>query len=159
MYPTSSEGLNKETDEAVYFFTPAFHPFDSFSAHRINIWGQKFATAEHAFQWKKFSKSRPDISALILEAPNPEAAKQISIDYKQDMPEGWHKEKVAVMEEIFTAKAEQNLDVQEALKRSGNRQIIENSPVDSFWGIGPNGDGQNMVGKLWMKIRDKLFNN
>lgn len=24
MYPLSSEGLNKETDEAVYFYTPAF---------------------------------------------------------------------------------------------------------------------------------------
>lgn len=154
MYPTSSDGLNKETDDAVYFFTPAFHPFDSFSAHRVEIWGIKFPTAEHAFQWKKFSKAKSDISSQILDAPNPEAAKQISLDHKQDMPESWHKEKVAVMEEIFKAKAEQNLDVQEALKRSGNRQIIENSPVDSFWGIGPNGDGQNMVGRIWMKIRD-----
>jgi ribA/ribD-fused uncharacterized protein len=157
MYPTSSDGLNKETDKAVYFFTPAFHPFDSFSAHRVNIWGIKFPTAEHAFQWKKFSAARPDISAQILEAPSPEAAKQISIENKQHMPENWHQEKVAVMEEIFRAKAEQNIDVREALKRSGNRQIIENSPIDGFWGIGPNGNGQNMVGKIWMKIRDEII--
>ena len=154
MYPDFSDGLNKETDQAVYFFTPAFHPFDSFSAHRVKIWGLEFPTAEHAFQWKKFSQVMPDISALILEAPSPEAAKQISIENKKYMSENWHQEKVAVMEEIFRAKAEQNQDVREALKRSGKRQIIENSPVDSFWGIGPNGDGQNMVGKIWMKIRD-----
>jgi ribA/ribD-fused uncharacterized protein len=157
MYPISSDGLNKETGEAVYFFTPAFHPFDSFSAHQVIIWGIKFPTTEHAFQWKKFSVARPDISGLILEAPSPEAAKRISIDYKQDTPESWHKEKVAIMEEIFRAKAEQNRDVREALKRSDNRQIVENSPVDSFWGIGPNGNGQNMVGKIWMKIRDNIL--
>lgn len=55
MYPKSNKDLNKETDSAVYFFTPAFHPLDNFSAHVINIWGKEFPTAEHAFQWKKFS--------------------------------------------------------------------------------------------------------
>ena len=159
MYPTSSEGLNKETDQAVYFFTPAFHPFDSFSAHQVNIWGIKFPTAEHAFQWKKFFSMRPDISAQILEAPSPEAAKQISQMYKLDMPANWHQIKVSIMKEVFTAKAEQNRDVKEALQRSGNRQIIENSPVDSFWGCGPDGKGQNMVGKIWMEIRNNIFSN
>jgi ribA/ribD-fused uncharacterized protein len=159
MYPLSSDGLNKETDQAIYFFTPAFHPFDSFSAHQVKIWGIKFPTAEHAFQWKKFSKTSPETSKKILEAPSPEAAKRISEAHKQDMPKDWHQEKTAIMELIFRAKAEQNEDVREVLQRSGKRQIIENSPVDSFWGIGPNGDGQNMVGKVWMKVRDNLLDN
>ena len=60
------------------------------------------------------------------------------------------------MEEIFRAKVLQNEDVKERLLKTGQRKIIENSPVDSFWGIGPKGDGQNMVGKIWMKIRDEL---
>lgn len=58
------------------------------------------------------------------------------------------------MEEILRAKAEQHQDVREILKKTGQRIIIENCPVDGFWGIGPNRNGENMVGKIWMKIRD-----
>ena len=60
------------------------------------------------------------------------------------------------MEEILRAKTEQHEDVRDVLKKTGKRTIIENSPVDSFWGIGHDGKGQNVVGKIWMKIRDEL---
>ena len=56
-------------------------------------------------------------------------------------------------EEIVKAKYEQHADVRKVLGRTGTRQIFENSPVDDFWGLGPNGDGGNALGKLWMKIR------
>jgi ribA/ribD-fused uncharacterized protein len=153
MYPASSDGLNKETEEAVYFFTTAFHPLDPYSAHAIYLWGQDFPTAEHAFQWKKFSECRPEIAAKILSARSPEAVKEISNAHKADQPTDWRDVRVAVMEEIFTAKTDQHKDVQEILVETGNREIIENSPIDNFWGIGPAQDGQNIIGKIWMKIR------
>lgn len=86
MYPLSSEGLNREDDEAVYFYTPAFDALNNFSAYTVELYDT----------------------------------------------------------------------VRDALKRSGNRRIIENSPVDAFWGIGPDRTGKNMVGELWMKLRDKF---
>lgn len=156
MYPISSIGLNYETDDAVYFFTPAFHPLDNFSAHVIQIWDIHFPTAEHAYQWRKFSKNRPDIAEKILSAPSPHAAKEISEVNKMYLPNTWHEEKVSVMKDILRAKAEQHADVCEILKKTGNRYIIENSPVDNFWGIGANNDGENMIGKIWMKIRASL---
>jgi len=154
MYPTSNEGLNKETESGVYFFTPAFYPLDNFSAHAISLWGQEFPTAEHAFQWKKFSVVRPDLAAQILAAKSPQAVKEIADAHKADQSTAWMVEKVSVMEEILKAKAGQHPDVVMILKKTGGREIIENSPIDSFWGIGKNRDGQNMVGKIWMKIRD-----
>ena len=156
MYPDSSQDLNKDTDEAIYFFTPVFYPFDNFSAHSVNIWGIKFPTAEHAFQWKKFSISAPEIAQKILSANSPQQVKKISDSHKEKMPKNWHEIKVKIMEEIFRAKAQQHEDVQEKLAKTGKRTIIENSPVDSFWGIGSDGKGQNMVGKIWMKIRQDL---
>ena len=159
MYPASSNGLNQETDDAVYFFTPAFHPLDNFSAHAVRLWGVAFPTVEHAFHWKKFSNDRPDIAAEILGAKSPQVAKEISNTNKANWSSTWHSEKVSVMEEILKAKAEQHEEVRDILKKTGSRQIIENSPVDNFWGIGPNKDGENMVGKIWMKIRDSKFTN
>lgn len=156
MYPASSDDLNKETEEEVYFFTPAFHPLDNFSAHIIHLWGKNFQTAEHAFQWKKFSESHPEIAETILAAKSPDAVKKISEANKSKIPKSWLNKRVAVMEEILKAKAEQHEDVQEILRKTGNRKIIENSPVDNFWGIGSDGRGENAVGKIWMAIRDSV---
>lgn len=156
MYPDSSENLNKETKDAVYFFTPAFYPLDNFSAHTVRIWGITFPTAEHAFQWKKFSVSRSKIAKSILAAGSPDAVKKISNRNKDRVSKQWYDERMAVMEQILKAKTKQHEDVRETLKRTGNRIIVENSPVDSFWGTGPDGKGENIVGKIWMKIRDSL---
>lgn len=156
MYPTSSKNLNKETKDAVYFFTSAFYPLDNFSAHSVYIWDIIFPTAEHAFQWKKFSSSNPEVADGILKANSPEAVKKISSANKSKIPTKWHDERVVIMEQILKTKASQHEDVREALKRTGNKTIIENSPMDDFWGIGPKGKGENVVGKIWMKIRDSL---
>ncbi|OGG59721.1 hypothetical protein A2765_03990 [Candidatus Kaiserbacteria bacterium RIFCSPHIGHO2_01_FULL_56_24] len=145
--------LNRETEDAVYFYTPNFYSLDSFSAHTVRIWDKMFATAEHAYQWKKFASSEPDIAQKIFEAQSPNEAKNISIAHRESRLPNWDDEKVSVMEEIVKAKYEQHADVRKVLGRTGTRQIFENSPVDDFWGLGPNGDGGNALGKLWMKIR------
>lgn len=156
MYPTSNKGLNKETKKAVYFFTPAFHPLDNFSAHAVHIWGKTFPTAEHAFQWKKFSQTIPDISKKIIMAGSPHLVKEISDKNKSKVSDDWHDQKVSVMKSILMAKIKQHQDVYDTLKRTKNRKIIENSPVDSFWGIGKDKNGKNTLGKIWMEIRETL---
>lgn len=154
MYPPLSSGLNRETEDAVYFFTPAFDALNNFSAHWVEIWGKEFPTAEHAFQWKKFSEARPDLAEQIFDAGCPEEAQNIAHQNKPAQPKDWHERKVAIMEEVLRAKSAQHETVRDTLKRSGNRRIVENSPVDRFWGCGPDGGGKNMMGLLWMKIRD-----
>jgi ribA/ribD-fused uncharacterized protein len=156
MYPLSSDGLNKETEDAVYFFTVPFEPLNNFSPHRIEIWGKDFQTSEHAFQWKKFSDVEPEIAERIFVARSPEAVSEISDANKPKRPKDWGNRKIAIMEEILRAKLAQHKDVRDALKRTGMRRIVENSPVDSFWGSGPNKDGKNMLGEVWMKIRKDL---
>ncbi len=157
MIPISSEGLNRETDEVVYFYTPSFDALNNFSAHRIEIWNKRFPTAEHTFQWKKFSEVSSAIAKLILQAGCPEEAQNIAHEHKSAQPKDWQEKKVAVMEEILQAKFIQHETVRDALKKSGSRIIYENSPIDSFWGVGPDGNGTNMVGVLWMKIRTDNF--
>lgn len=40
--------------------------------------------------------------------------------------------------------------------RQWRGEPVENSWRDDFWGWGPNRDGQNMLGRLWMEIRAEL---
>jgi len=155
MIPISSSGLNREDEEAIYFYTPAFDALNNFSAHTVDIWSHRFPTAEHAFQWRKFRDVRPDLSDSILAAGCPEEAQRIAHANKPAQPKDWHERKVAVMEEILRAKLAQHETVRDALTRSGRRRIVENSPIDEFWGAGPKGTGKNMVGVLWVKIRDE----
>lgn len=133
MYPSSSANLNKETEDVVYFFTPAFFPLDNFSSHAITIWGKTFSTVEHAFQWKKFSEVRPDIAIRIIEAPSPHIVKIISDANKIHQPSSWHEQRVTVMTELIQAKVAQHEDFRDALYRTGRRRIVENSPEDIFW--------------------------
>ena len=155
MYPDSSLQLNFETDKAIYFFTSAFEPFDNFSAHAINLWGQTFPTAEHAYQWKKFEVTNPTHAERIRTASSPWAAKQITYelrDYRKD----WQKVKLGIMEETLRAKVSQHQDVRDLLLKTSDKIIVENSPVDSFWGAGVDGKGENWIGKIFMKIREEL---
>ena len=39
---------------------------------------------------------------------------------------------------------------------TGDRELIEDSWRDDFWGWGPDKDGKNILGKLWMEIREEL---
>jgi predicted NAD-dependent protein-ADP-ribosyltransferase YbiA (DUF1768 family) len=57
------------------------------------------------------------------------------------------------MRDILTAKADQHEYVRRKLLETGDRQLVENSWRDDFWGVGSNGNGQNQMGKLWMEVR------
>jgi ribA/ribD-fused uncharacterized protein len=150
----SGNDLNRETGDAIYFYTPHYHSLDNFSAHIVEIWGKKFQTSEHAYQWKKFTDSKPEIADRIFSARSPGDAKNISDAHKGEVSLIFHDSKIEIMEEILRAKTQQHEKVRKILKESGRKTIVENSPTDGFWGAGPDGKGKNVLGKLWMKIRD-----
>lgn len=149
---TNHECYDTECD--VYFYTPWMSPLDNFSAFRIEIWGEKFATSEHAYQWKKYVDVLPEVAERILNAPSPYSVKEISDAHKADVDPNF--DKLSVMEEILRTKLAQHEKVREVLLETGNKQIYENSPTDEFWGVGESGNGQNHLGKLWMKLRGEL---
>ena len=60
------------------------------------------------------------------------------------------------MLDILRAKVQQHEYVRRKLLATGDRELVENSWRDDFWGWGPNRDGQNKLGKLWMKVRAEL---
>lgn len=56
---------------------------------------------------------------------------------------------------IIRAKADQHEYVRRKLLETGDRHLVEDSWRDDFWGWGLNQDGQNMLGKLWMQVRQE----
>jgi ribA/ribD-fused uncharacterized protein len=39
---------------------------------------------------------------------------------------------------------------------TGDEEIVEDSPIDSYWGCGADGKGQNNLGKILMEVRSRL---
>lgn len=97
-----------ESENTVYFLITNLHSLDNFSAHAITIWDMNFPTVEHAYQWKKFSKIRPDIAQQIKDTKSPQVAKKISSQYKNETPDNWETQKVSIMEELLHAKYAQH---------------------------------------------------
>jgi ribA/ribD-fused uncharacterized protein len=139
---------------AIRFYTPKFYVFNNFSAHAIEFRGKLYPTCEHAYQAAKCTD--PQGQEAIRNARSPLEAKRLANEtYKAARDPDWGNKKVAVVEEVLRAKLAQHLEAKEALRESGNEDIVEDSPTDYFWGIGADGSGQNVLGKLWMKLRDE----
>ncbi len=139
----------------VYFYNQWYDVLNNFSANAVEINGVLYPTSEHAYQAAKCTDPRG--KREILAAKSPLQAKEISNQtYGSAKDPHWNAKKLAVMESILRAKFEQHQEVRDALVQSGNQDIAEDSPVDTFWGRGKNGTGENHLGKIWMKIRSEL---
>jgi ribA/ribD-fused uncharacterized protein len=153
------------------FYMGRFYALDNFAAFQIQIPFfhcldvrndfEPFQTSEHAYQFAKFTKLKPEgvdrIRTRVRESTSAHAAKQIAGAHRDFERDDWKEVKLRVMEEILRAKFEQHEYVQRVLSQTRGMKIIEDSPVDDFWGRGPNHDGQNHLGRLWMKIRLEEF--
>lgn len=144
------------SEEPVLFYERRFYCFSNFSSFSVEVWGHTWPTSEHAYQAAKFG-DRPGITKKIRNARSAHDAKIIARAYNQSMIHpGWRMEKLQVMEEICRAKLRQHQFIQECLSETGDREIIEDSPKDSFWGWGPDQKGSNHLGRIWMKLRAEM---
>lgn len=138
--------------QAVGFFEGRLYSLSNFSAHQVTYEGVEYMTAEHAYQVLKFAD--PNQRQKIKDAPSAFLARQLGQTKKGRTPDF---DKVAVMKEIMRAKMRQHQDVREALLSTGSATIFKDHPDDDgFWGSGRDGKGQNVMGKIWMELRDEL---
>lgn len=70
---------------------------------------------------------------------------------------GWEAERLSIMESILMAKFSQDALLMKKLADTGNRLLINgNNKKDTFWGVDLySWRGENHLGKLLMRIRDK----
>jgi ribA/ribD-fused uncharacterized protein len=147
--------LTLDTDNQVFFYEHDFYVLSNFSAFRLKWKDYNFMTAEHAYHWEKFP-DRGDTQYLILTAPSAHEAFKCAQEWRHERRADWDAVKVAIMKDILRAKAGQHEYVARKLLQTGDRELIENSWRDDYWGWGPQRDGQNMLGKLWMEVRAEL---
>jgi ribA/ribD-fused uncharacterized protein len=146
-----------DTQEQVFFYEQEFYVLSNFSAFTL-IWrGIRFDTSEAAYHYGRF-KGRPDIRLKIVEAISAHEAFKIAQECKRYQDSEWDDVKVSYMKEILWEKVTQHPYVKKKLMETGDREVIEDSWRDDFWGWGEEKNGSNQLGKLWMKIREEIRN-
>ena len=147
-----------DTEQQIFFYEQDFYPFSNFSAFQVLYQGITFQTSEHAYHWAKFQALDAKVRAIaekIRLAPSAHEAFKLAQKNKEFVRPDWDTIKFGIMKIILYCKYHQHEYVRKKLRQSGNRELIENSWRDDVWGWGPNKDGQNRLGKLWMEIRDE----
>ncbi|HTK34596.1 MAG TPA: NADAR family protein [Caulobacteraceae bacterium] len=149
-----------DTDDQVFFYEQDFYVLSNFSSFEVVWSGLTFKTSEHLYHWLRFILSEePDahqIAGAVKEARSAHDAFKIAQEHKSLQVANWDKTKVGRMRAVLQEKANQHEYVRRKLLATGERELIEDSWRDDFWGWGPNRDGQNMLGKLWMEVRSEL---
>lgn len=147
-----------DTESQVFFYEQDFYVLSNFSSFRVKYKDIDFDTSEHAYHFEKFPNNF-GIRSQIAQARSAHHAFKIAEANSDLKRKDWNDVKVSIMKEILKAKVEQHEYVRRKLLETGNRELIENSWRDNFWGWGENQNGQNILGKLWTEIREELKNN
>jgi ribA/ribD-fused uncharacterized protein len=133
------------------------------SPHPVEKDGYKFRTTEALFQCLRFTDM--DIINEIRKQRSPMAAKMVA---KKNHDKMWiepmGKQDILNMKMCLLLKVRTHEVVRLELMGTGDRPIIEDcskrrSASGLFWGAAWNGkewEGQNMLGVLWMEIREQL---
>ncbi len=143
--------INTAGTGAILFYECQHYYLSNFSSFAVEIDGEVWSTAEHAYQAAKFYAT--DLRKEVLFARSAHDAKKIACKHDLRKRPDWEDEKSGLMLRILWQKFDQHEYVREKLLETRDAVLIENSPKDSYWGWGPDGAGKNMLGKIWMQIR------
>ncbi|HAG83491.1 MAG TPA: Swarming motility protein ybiA [Cyanobacteria bacterium UBA12227] len=140
----------------LYFYTTSapYGCFSNFSSHGFildEIW---WPTSEHYFQAQKFVGT-PHVDQ-IRQVKTPKDAARMGRDRSRPLRSDWEQVKDDIMRLAVLRKFETHADIREVLLSTGDELIVENSPIDYYWGCGADGSGKNRLGQILMEVRERL---
>jgi N-glycosidase YbiA len=145
----------------IYFYkvNAPYGCFSNFSPHPIELAGRRWATVEHYYQAHKFlGTAWVELMERIHAARTPELAAKIGRDPQHPPHPNWDICKCELMYGAILQKFSTHLDIQQILLDTIDAEIIEDSPVDYFWGCGTDRTGINHLGRILMQVRADLQN-
>ena len=148
--------MENNTTEPIVFYEREYYFLSNFSAFAIMWKGYFCLTSEHAYQTEKFEDE--ELKEAIRKTMSAHDSKKLLHEHKDKYRKDWNEVKLGIMKEILREKVKQHPYIMKKLLESGKRELVEDSWRDDFWGWGPNKDGANHLGKLWMEVREEVKN-
>ena len=122
----------------------------NFALYEIKIGRKLWPTVEHYFQAQKFPTSQTRHAEKIRKASTPREAKKLGTSRKVPIKANWDDIRDEVMRSALYQKFSVHTDIRLKLIATGDEELVEDSPWDSYWGNGKDGRGRNRLGVLLM---------
>jgi len=143
----------------IYFYVEREKPygcFSNFSPHGFMLDELYWATSEHYFQAQKFVGT-PYLER-VRQTKTPSYAANMGRDRSLPLRPDWDRVKDNVMRAGVLQKFKTHMDIREILLSTGDELLVENSPIDYYWGCGKDGSGKNKLGQILVEVRE-IFRN
>lgn len=154
--------VEEEVGEPILFYSkkPEFREFSNFYVEPFKLADANgveklWPSVEHYFQAMKFPADA-EYREKIRTAPTPEKAKLLGGNKAKKIDPKWDSNREDVMRKGLYAKFSQNEQLRRLLLSTGERELLEDSPTDAYWGRGNDGNGKNRLGVLLMELRSQL---
>lgn len=141
----------------IYFYVEREVPygcFSNFSPHGFLLDGLYWATSEHYFQAQKFVGT-PHLEK-VRQMKTPKDAANLGRNRALSLRPDWEQVKDTVMRKAVLQKFTTHANIREILLSTGDEALVENSPIDYYWGCGKDGSGQNKLGQILVEVREIL---
>ena len=142
-------------DKAIYFSRYDKGSFlATCSDHGFELEDQYWPSAEHYFQAHKFNDAA--YAEKIRTAASPNLAKKLGRKQRKKLRKDWPQIKQTIMTRGIYRKFISNSALAQELLATGDQSIVESSNYDYYWGCGRDRRGHNHLGKILMRVRDKI---
>ncbi len=155
------------TPQFVLFWKPP-NPFGQWTDSSFEVDGKSYSCAE---QFMMAGKARlfgdTEIEEQILKTDNPRDHKRLGKKVAGFEEDRWVAERTRIVFRGNVAKFSQNEDLRTLLLDTGDRRMVEASPLDKIWGIGLAADnplayneeqwaGLNLLGNVLEEVRSHI---
>ncbi|KAG2013146.1 GTP cyclohydrolase II [Coprinopsis cinerea AmutBmut pab1-1] len=130
--------------------------FMNHSPHRVVYGHQTYPTATHVHEAMKYIDQHPQLAERIRNCENVLDVYPISAEISGFQRPDWGNVFLDKMEEVLRLKFSQHPNLRELLMGTWPRELIYADPLDDFWGEGPEARGRNELGKVLMRVRDRM---
>ena len=166
-YKSLNETMTYEKSKVASFYDTK-PPFGALSnmhvpgEDKLIVGGKAWWTTEALYQALRFP-DHPDVQEIIQGQKSPMTAKMKARAHRKEKTrDDWDEVRVELMDWCLRLKMSKWIrHVYRPLRDSGQMPIVEISSRDKFWGAqeydGEELVGSNVLGKLWMRIRDEVM--
>lgn len=140
----------------IYFYaqTDLYSEFSNFSPYGVAIDDVWWRTVEHYFQAQKFQNV--NYRERIRRTSKPKDAKALGMTREFPLRSDWEDAKDQIMLNAVRVKFRTHETPRDLLLSTDNSEIVENAPMDAYWGCGQDGAGLNKLGNILMQVRSEI---
>ena len=156
----------KKADKFVFFwgaddFMSNFYPKKFYYEGKVMLCSEVAFMLEKALFFNDF-----EVAKALVSVKSAKQAKMLGRKVKNYDDSKWEKIRYEKMKKVLSVKFKDNF-LRKSLLSTGDRLLVEASPMDKIWGIGMNENnihaenperwlGQNLLGKALMEVRQEI---